>query len=245
MEKPDVDLIEGLSPSISIDQKTTSNNPRSTVGTVTEIYDYLRLLYARVGTPYCPEHNEPISSQTVKQMVEQIRASKDEARLQILAPIVKRQKGTHKDLFEKLRKDGYMRVIVDGDMHLLEDEITLEKNKNHDISVVVDRIMNREENRSRMHDSIETALKMTDGLVEVLIDTELVLFSANYACKYCGFSLPRLEPRLFSFNSPLGACDDCKGLGFKQKVSIDLLIPDDTLSIRQGGIRYYKKISIC
>ncbi|MBR5795450.1 MAG: excinuclease ABC subunit UvrA [Erysipelotrichaceae bacterium] len=242
MEKPDVDLIEGLSPSISIDQKTTSNNPRSTVGTVTEIYDYLRLLYARVGTPYCPEHNEPISSQTVKQMVEQIRASKDEARLQILAPIVKRQKGTHKDLFEKLRKDGYMRVIVDGDMHLLEDEITLEKNKNHDISVVVDRIMNREENRSRMHDSIETALKMTDGLVEVLIDTEMVLFSANYACKYCGFSLPRLEPRLFSFNSPLGACDDCKGLGFKQKVSIDLLIPDDTLSIRQGGIRYYKNI---
>ena len=242
MEKPDVDLIEGLSPSISIDQKTTSNNPRSTVGTVTEIYDYLRLLYARVGTPYCPEHNEPIASQTVKQMVEQLRNSRDEARLQILAPVVKRQKGTHKDLFEKLRKDGYMRVIVDGDMHLLEDEITLEKNKNHDISVVVDRIINREENRSRMHDSIETAIKMTDGLVEVLIDDELVLFSANYACKYCGFSLPKLEPRLFSFNSPLGACEDCKGLGFKQKVSLDLLIPDDSLSIREGGIRYYKNI---
>ena len=242
MEKPDVDLIEGLSPSISIDQKTTSNNPRSTVGTVTEIYDYLRLLYARVGTPYCPEHNEPIASQTVKQMVEQIRNSKEEARLQVLAPIVKRQKGTHKDLFEKLRKDGYMRVIVDDEMHLLEDEIVLEKNKNHNISVVIDRIINREENRSRMHDSIETAIKMTDGLVEVKIDDELVLFSANYACKYCGFSLPRLEPRLFSFNSPLGACEDCKGLGFKQKVSLDLLIPDDSLSIREGGIRYYKNI---
>ena len=242
MEKPDVDLIEGLSPSISIDQKTTSNNPRSTVGTVTEIYDYLRLLYARVGTPYCPEHNEPIASQTIRQMVEQIRASKDEARLQILAPIVKRQKGTHKDLFEKLRKDGFMRVIVDGEMHLLEDEIVLEKNKNHDISVVCDRIINREENRSRMHDSLEIALKMTDGLAEVKIDDEVVLFSSNYACKYCGFSLPKLEPRLFSFNSPLGACEDCKGLGFKQKVDLDLLIPDTSLSIREGGIRYYKNI---
>ena len=242
MEKPDVDMIEGLSPSISIDQKTTSNNPRSTVGTVTEIYDYLRLLYARIGVPYCPEHNEPIASQTVKQMVDQLRASRDEARLQVLAPIVKRQKGTHKDLLEKLRKDGFMRVIVDGEMHLLEDEIVLEKNKNHDISVVVDRIINREDNRSRMNDSLETALKMTDGLVEVMVDDEVHLFSSNYACKYCGFSLPRLEPRLFSFNSPLGACEDCKGLGFKQKVNIDLLIPDDSLSIRQGGIRYYKNI---
>ncbi|MDD6467335.1 MAG: excinuclease ABC subunit UvrA [Erysipelotrichaceae bacterium] len=242
MEKPDVDLIEGLSPAISIDQKTTSNNPRSTVGTVTEIYDYLRLLYARVGVPYCPTHNEPIASQTIRQMTEQIRHAKEEARLQILAPVIKRQKGTHKDTFEKLRKDGFVRVVVDGEMYLLEDQITLEKNKNHDISVVIDRIINREENISRIHDSLETALKMTDGIVEVKIDDELVLFSSNYACKYCGFSIPALEPRLFSFNSPLGACPDCKGLGFKQKVNLDYLIPDWNLSIRQGGIRYYKNI---
>ena len=242
MEKPDVDLIEGLSPAISIDQKTTSNNPRSTVGTVTEIYDYLRLLYARVGTPYCPMHNIPIESQTIKQMVDQIRSSKDDARLQILSPIIKEQKGTHKDALEKLQKEGFVRVIVDGEMKLLEENIVLEKNKKHSISVVIDRIINREENRSRIHDSLEAALKLTDGIVVVMIDDEEVLFSSNYACKYCGFSIPVLEPRLFSFNSPLGACPDCKGLGFKQKVDIDYLIPDRDLSIRKGGIRYYKNI---
>ena len=242
MEKPDVDLIEGLSPAISIDQKTTSNNPRSTVGTVTEIYDYLRLLYARVGTPYCPTHNIPIESQTIKQMVDQIRSGKQEARLQVLSPIIKEQKGTHKDTLEKLQKEGFVRVIVDGEMKLLEEDIVLEKNKKHSISVVIDRIVNREENRSRIHDSLEAALKLTDGIVVVMIDDEEVLFSSNYSCKYCGFSIPVLEPRLFSFNSPLGACPDCKGLGFKQKVDIDYLIPDRNLSIRQGGIRYYKNI---
>jgi len=242
MEKPDVELIEGLSPAISIDQKTTSNNPRSTVGTVTEIYDYLRLMYARVGTPFCPTHNEPIESQTIKQMVEQVMNSEAEARLQVLAPIVKRQKGTHKDTLEKLQKDGFVRVIVNGEMKLIEEGIELEKNKKHDINVVVDRIINREENKSRIHDSLETALKLTNGVAVVMIGEEEVLFSSNYACKYCGFSIPILEPRLFSFNSPLGACSDCKGLGFKQKVDIDILIPDRNLSIREGGIKYYKNL---
>ena len=242
MEKPDVDLIEGLSPAISIDQKTTSNNPRSTVGTVTEIYDYLRLMYARVGTPFCPIHNEPIESQTIKQMVEQVMNSEAEARLQVLAPIVKQQKGTHKDTLEKLQKDGFVRVIVNGEMKLIEEGIELEKNKKHDIYVVVDRIVNREENKSRIHDSLEIALKLTNGIAVVMIGEEEILFSSNYACKYCGFSIPILEPRLFSFNSPLGACSDCKGLGFKQKVDIDILMPDRNLSIREGGIKYYKNI---
>lgn len=242
VDKPDVDLIEGLSPAISVDQKTTSNNPRSTVGTVTEIYDYLRLLYARVGTPYCPTHNIPIASQTIRQMVDQIMSAHAQARLQILSPVVKRQKGTHKDLLEKLQKDGYVRVLVDGEMKLIEDGIVLEKNKNHDISVVIDRIVNKEENRSRLHDSLEAALRLTDGLVEVMIDDTITLFSTNYACKICGFSLPSLEPRLFSFNSPLGACPDCKGLGFKEKVNLDYLIPDRNKSIRQGAIIYYKNI---
>ncbi len=240
-EKPDVDSIEGLSPAISIDQKTTSNNPRSTVGTVTEIYDYLRLLYARIGTPYCPNHNEPITSQMIKQMVDRIMELPDKTRLTILSPAVHGAKGTHKDLLERLSKEGFIRVRIDGEMKLLEDVAPLEKNKKHNIDVVVDRIV-KGNDRSRLHDSLETALKLSDGLVIVDHDHKEELFSSNYSCKYCGFTIPRLEPRLFSFNAPFGACDTCKGLGITQKVDVDYLIPDRSKSIRQGGIIYYKNI---
>ncbi len=240
-EKPDVDSIEGLSPAISIDQKTTSNNPRSTVGTVTEIYDYLRLLYARVGTPYCPNHNEPITSQTLKQMVDRIMELPDKTRLIIMAPAVHGAKGTHKDLFERLRKEGYIRARIDGEMKLLEDVESLEKNKKHSIDVIVDRLV-KSSDRSRLHDSLESACKLGDGLVIVEHDGKEDLFSTNYSCKYCGFTIPRLEPRLFSFNAPFGACEHCKGLGITQKVDIDYLIPDRSKSIRQGGIIYYKNI---
>ena len=242
VDKPDVDSIEGLSPAISIDQKSTNNNPRSTVGTVTEIYDYLRLLYARIGVPYCPNHHIPITSQTIKQMIDQIMELPDGARIMIMAPVIRQKKGSHKDLFEKMRKEGYVRAEVDGEMLMLEDEINLDKNQKHDISIVIDRMVKREENRSRINDSLETALKLTDGLVVVKNGSEEMLFSNKYACKYCGFSVPNLEPRLFSFNSPLGACPDCNGLGFKQKVDLDNLIPDNTKTIREGGIRYYKNI---
>ncbi len=242
VDKPDVDSIEGLSPAISIDQKSTNNNPRSTVGTVTEIYDYLRLLYARIGVPYCPNHNIPITSQTIKQMIDQVMELPEGARIMIMAPVIRQKKGSHKDLFDKMRKDGYVRAEVDGEMLMLEDEIDLDKNQKHDISIVIDRMVKREENRSRINDSLETALKLTDGLVVVKNGNEEMLFSNKYACKYCGFSVPNLEPRLFSFNSPLGACPDCNGLGFKQKVDLDNLIPDNTKSIREGGIRYYKNI---
>lgn len=240
-EKPDVDSIEGLSPSISIDQKTTSNNPRSTVGTVTEIYDYLRLLYARVGVPYCPTHHEPITSQTIKQMVDKVMELEDKTRLTILSPIVHGKKGTQKDLFENLQKEGYIRVRVDGDLKLLEDVEALEKNKKHNVDVVIDRIV-KGNDRSRLHDSLETALKLSDGLAIVAYHDQEMLFSSNYSCKYCGFSVPRLEPRLFSFNAPFGACDTCKGLGITQKVDLDYLIPDRSKSIREGGIVYYKNI---
>ena len=242
MEKPDVDSIEGLSPAISIDQKTTSNNPRSTVGTVTEIYDYLRLLYARIGVPYCPTHNEPITSQTIKQMVDKVMELPEGTRLQILAPFSRGKKGTHKEEFSKLQSEGYVRVRVNGEMRLLEEEIVLEKNKKHDIDIVVDRIVRHEDSRSRLSDSIETALKLSGGTVLVQYEEEEVLFSSNYACKHCGFSVPELEPRLFSFNAPLGACDDCKGLGIKQRVDLSILMPDRKKSIQQGGITYYKNI---
>lgn len=242
VEKPDVDLIEGLSPAIAIDQKTTSNNPRSTVGTITEIYDYLRLMYARVGTPFCPNHDIAIESQTIKQMLDRIMDYEDGIRLIVLAPIVKQQKGAQKDLLGKLQSEGYIRVRVDNEIKLLEDSIELDKNKKHSIDVVVDRIVKKEENRSRIHDSLETSLKLANGLVIVNVNNEDILFSQNYACNICGFSLPPLEPRLFSFNSPLGACDECKGLGITQHVDIDLLIPDFSKSIRKGGIRYYKNI---
>lgn len=241
-EKPDVDLIEGLSPSIAIDQKTTSNNPRSTVGTVTEIYDYLRLMYARVGTPYCPTHNEPIVAQTIKQMVERVMKEENGTRVQILAPILRREKGTHKDLLEKLRKDGFIRVRVDGELLLLEDEIKLDKNKRHDIDLIVDRIVKQDDSSGRIQDSLEIALKKASGLAVALTKNEEILFSANYACPKCGFSVAELQPRLFSFNSPLGACETCKGLGMIQMVDVDFLIPDRNKSILQGGIVYYKNI---
>ena len=242
MEKPDVDSIDGLSPAISIDQKTTSNNPRSTVGTVTEIYDYLRLMYARIGVPYCPTHNEPITSQTIKQMVDRVMTCEDRTKVIIYAPVVRGKKGTHKDLFEKLTKDGFVRVRVNGETRLLEEDIEISKNSKSNIDVVVDRIVKNDDSRSRISDSIETALKLAEGMCLVDLGGEEVLFSSNYACKHCGFSVPTLEPKLFSFNAPLGACEDCKGLGFKQTVDIDILIPDPSLSINEGGIKYYKNI---
>ncbi len=242
MEKPDVDSIDGLSPAIAIDQKTTSNNPRSTVGTVTEIFDYLRLLYARVGHAYCPDHGILIEAQTIKQMENIVDQYDDGDRLQILARMAMNQKGTHKDLFEKLLKDGFVRVKVDGEMRLLEEEIVLEKNKKHTIDVVVDRIIKKEGYRVRLADSLETALNLAGGecIVENLTQHTERLFSENQACPICGFSVPKLEPRLFSFNNPLGACPDCKGLGIKEEVDDDLLIPDWNLSINEGGIRYFK-----
>lgn len=242
VDKPNVELIEGLSPAISIDQKTTSNNPRSTVGTVTEIYDYLRLLYARVGVPYCPDHHIPITGQTITEMVNTVNQYEDGTKMTILAPIVRNKKGTFKDTFEKLQKDGYVRVRVDGEIKLLEDDITLEKNNRHDIDVVVDRIVKRSDSRSRIHDSMETALSLADGKVIVSTGDKENLFSSNYACSICGFSVPTLEPRLFSFNAPLGACPTCHGLGITEEVDVDILIPDSDLSINEGGIKYYKNI---
>ena len=242
VEKPNVESIEGLSPAISIDQKTTSNNPRSTVGTVTEIYDYLRLLYARVGVPYCPKHNIPITGQTLQEMTQTVMDMPERSRLTILAPIVKNRKGTFKDTFAKLLKDGYIRVRCDGEMRMLEDDIVLEKNIRHDIDVVIDRIIKTEDSRSRINDSLETALKTGDGRVIVSDGENETMFSSSYACPECGFSVPNLEPRLFSFNAPLGACENCKGLGFTEEVDIDELIPDRSKSIRQGAIRYYKNI---
>ena len=240
-EKPDVDQIDGLSPAIAIDQKTTSNNPRSTVGTVTEIYDYLRLLYARIGVPYCPDHHIPITGNTIKEMIDKIMELPDKTRCTILSPVIQGKKGTHKDLIEKLMKEGYIRVRIDGEIKYLEELEPLDKNKKHTIDVVVDRIV-KSDDRSRFHDSLETALKLSDGLAILLTNESETLFSSNYACKICGFSVPKLEPKLFSFNAPFGACPECKGLGITQKVDLSLLIPDDTKSIAQGGIHYYKNI---
>lgn len=242
MEKPDVDAIEGLSPAIAIDQKTTSNNPRSTVGTVTEIYDYLRLLYARVGKAYCPKHDVVIESQTIKQMADTIDQYADGDRLMVVARVVKRKKGTFKDYFADLLKDGYLRVIVDGQNYMLDEKIELDKNKKHDIDVVIDRIIKKEGYRSRLVDSLEVGLKLTGGevIVQNLTTKTEELFSEHLACPICGFSVPKLEPRLFSFNNPLGACPDCRGLGIKNEVDDDLLIPDWSKSINEGGLRYFK-----
>ena len=239
MEKPDVDAIEGLSPAIAIDQKTTSNNPRSTVGTVTEIYDYLRLLYARVGKA---KHDVVIESQTIKQMADTIDQYADGDRLMVVARVVKRKKGTFKDYFADLLKDGYLRVVVDGQNYMLDEEIELDKNKKHDIDVVIDRIIKKEGYRSRLVDSLEVGLKLTGGevIVQNLTTKTEELFSEHLACPICGFSVPKLEPRLFSFNNPLGACPDCRGLGIKNEVDDDLLIPDWSKSINEGGLRYFK-----
>ena len=239
-EKPDVDSIEGLSPAVSIDQKTTNNNPRSTVGTVTEIYDYLRLVFARIGIPYCPNHNIPISSQSVEEMTNKIMEYPSYTKLVILSPVVHGEKGTHKDLFDKLRKDGYVRVRVNGEMYDLSEDINLEKNKKDKIDVVIDRIVLKEEVRSRLFEAIEQATKLSGGkvVIEILGENKKELvFSEQFACPHCEFSLPELEPRMFSFNAPFGACPECKGLGVKQQIDEDLLIPDKNLSIEEGCIK--------
>lgn len=236
-EKPDVDSIEGLSPAISIDQKTTNKNPRSTVGTVTEIYDYLRLLYARVGIPYCPVHHIPISSQSIEEMTNQILKLEERTKIRVLAPVIHGEKGTHKDLLERLRKDGYVRVIVDEEEHDLEEDIILEKNKKHNIEVIIDRLIIKDGIRSRLYDSVETAAKLASGKVVIdVVGEKPIIMSEKYACPHCDFSLPELEPRMFSFNAPYGACEDCKGLGIKLKVDEDLIVPDKNLSINEGAI---------
>ncbi len=244
MDKPDVDSIEGLSPAISIDQKTTSKNPRSTVGTVTEINDYLRLLYARVGHPICPNDQTEISSQSVEQMVDQVLALPDKSRLQILAPIVTQKKGQHKRIFEMIQREGYVRARVNGEVYDISDVPELEKNKKHDIAIVIDRIVLKEGIRSRLFDSLENALRLAEGyaLVDVIGGEEL-LFSEHYACPYCGFTVGELEPRLFSFNAPFGACGDCDGLGMKLEVDIDLVVPDPTKTLRQGALVPWNPIS--
>ncbi|AIQ76773.1 MULTISPECIES: excinuclease ABC subunit UvrA [Paenibacillus] len=236
MEKPDVDSIDGLSPAISIDQKTTSRNPRSTVGTVTEIYDYLRLLFARIGHPHCPEHGIEITSQTVEQMVDRIMQYPEKTRLQILAPIISGRKGEHKGLFTDISKQGFVRVRVDGELRDLSEDIELEKNKKHTIEVVVDRIVVKDDVETRLTDSLETALKLSGGKILVdIIGQEELLFSSNFACPICGFSIEELAPRMFSFNSPFGACTECDGLGMKMVVDPDLLIPDAEKSIEEGA----------
>ncbi len=236
-EKPDVDSIEGLSPAISIDQKTTSKNPRSTVGTVTEIYDYLRLLYARIGVPYCPTHNIPISSQSVEEMTNKILEYPEGTKLIIMAPVVHGEKGEHKDLLEKLRKDGYVRVRINKESRDLSENIELDKNIKDDIDVVIDRLIIKEGIRSRLFEAIESATKLTKGkvIIDVMGDKEL-LFSESFACPYCNFSLPELEPRMFSFNAPFGACPECKGLGVNLTIDKDLVIPNKDLSINEGAI---------
>lgn len=234
-QKPDVEAIEGLSPAISIDQKTTNHNPRSTVGTVTEIYDYLRLLFARVGVPYCPHCNKPIKQQTVDQIVDNIEEFEKGSKLTILAPIARGQKGAFVKQFEGLKKSGYVRVQVDGSIYSLDEEITLDKNIKHDIRVVIDRIILKENIKSRLTDSIETAIKLAEGLVIVDKDGEEHLYSTNYACPYCGWTLEEITPRLFSFNAPFGACPKCSGLGVYSDVSENLILKDSHLSINQGA----------
>ncbi|MBU1144416.1 MAG: excinuclease ABC subunit UvrA [Firmicutes bacterium] len=238
MEKPDVDSIEGLSPSISIDQKTTSHNPRSTVGTVTEIYDYVRLLYARIGKPFCPEHNIEITAQSIQEMTNKILEN-HEAKVIILAPVVRGKKGMHEKSIEELRKEGYTKIRINGELRELDEEIILEKTKRYDIDVVIDRIIIKDEIRSRVYDSLETATKLSDGLVKVLINDEEVLFSEQFSCPICGFTVSHLEPRLFSFNSPYGACEECSGLGFKRKIDPALLIPHPEKSILEGVFDKY------
>ena len=235
MEKPDVESIEGLSPAISIDQKTTSKNPRSTVGTVTEIYDYIRLLYARVGTPYCPNCGKKIEKQSIDQIVDNVMKIKEGTRIQILAPVVRGRKGEYTKLFEDLQKDGFARVRVDGEIYDLSDAIKLDKNKKHEIEVVVDRLVIKEDIVGRLTESIETALKQADNLVLIdIVGEKQVLYSCNYACPDCGFSFPELTPRMFSFNNPYGACPKCSGIGYLMKMDEDLIIPDKTKTLYDG-----------
>ncbi|HEM3504837.1 TPA: excinuclease ABC subunit UvrA [Streptococcus suis] len=244
MDKPDVDSIEGLSPAISIDQKTTSRNPRSTVGTATEINDYLRLLYARVGVPYCINGHGAIAASSVEQIVDEVLELPERQRLQILAPIVRKKKGQHKTIFEKVQKDGYVRVRVNGDVYDVSEVPALSKSKAHNIEVVVDRIVIKEGIRSRLFDSIEAALRIADGYVIIdTMDEKELLFSEYYACPVCGFTVPELEPRLFSFNAPFGSCSDCDGLGMKLEVDTDLIVPDASKTLREGALAPWNPIS--
>jgi excinuclease ABC subunit A len=237
MEKPDVDNIEGLSPAISIDQKTTSRNPRSTVGTVTEIYDYFRLLFARVGIPYCPKCGKEIKKQTIDQIVDNILNLEERTKIQILAPIVKGRKGRHEKVLDQAKKSGYVRVVIDGNMYELSEEISLDKNKKHTIEIVVDRLIIKEGIKQRLTDSIETVMKLTGGLLNVeVMGEEKLTFSQNFSCPDCNISIDEIEPRLFSFNNPFGACSECHGLGYKMEYDIDLIIPDKSLSLEEGAI---------
>ena len=244
MDKPDVDSIDGLSPAISIDQKTTSKNPRSTVGTVTEINDYLRLLYARVGHPICPNDHIEITSQSVEQMVDKVLELPERTKIQILAPVVAKKKGQHKKVFEMIQREGYVRMRVDGELYDVTDAPELTKNKKHDIEIIVDRIVVKEGIRSRLFDSFEAALRLAEGyaIVDVIGEKEM-LFSEHYACPYCGFTVGELEPRLFSFNAPFGACSDCDGLGVKLEVDLDLVIPDQSKMLREGALIPWNPIS--
>lgn len=239
-EKPDVESIEGLSPSISIDQKSTSHNPRSTVGTVTEIYDYLRLLYSRIGVPYCPHHHIPIVAYSIPKIVDLIINNEEGSKIVIMAPVVKKEKGTHKATLEKIAKNGFVRVRVDGEIKRIEEINDLEKNIKHSIDIVIDRIVNKPDINSRLFEDIETATNWGNGFVIVLINNEEKLYSSHNACPECGYTIPKLEPRLFSFNNPLGCCPSCNGLGIKQEVDLSLLVPDPNLSINEGAILYYK-----
>ena len=255
IKKPLVDSIEGLSPTISIDQKTTNNNPRSTVGTVTEIYEYLTVLFARIGVPHCPIHKIPIKSQSIEEMTNKILNYEENTKIIVLSPVIEGKKGTFKDLLEDLKKEGYVRIIIDGKQYDLSEEIELEKNKKHNIEVVIDRLIIKEGIKSRLYEALETATKLADG--KVLIDVvgkDKILLSENFACPYCDFSLKELEPRIFSFNAPYGACPDCKGLGVKQVIDQDLIMPDKNISIKDGGIKtlsddndnmYYKRLECC
>ncbi len=254
MEKPEVDSIEGLSPSISIDQKTTNKNPRSTVGTVTEIYDYLRLLYARIGVPYCPKHKKPIKHQSIEEMTNKVLDFEEGTKIEIMSPVVRGEKGTHKETLDNLRKEGFVRVRIDNEIRSLDEDISLEKNIKNDIDVVIDRIGVSPEARSRIFEAIEVSTKMADGKVIInVINKEEILMSEKYACPECNFSIPELEPRMFSFNSPYGACPECKGLGIKLKIDEDLLLPDKEKSIMSGAVAsfqsgdtlniYYKKLA--
>lgn len=237
MDKADVDSIDGLNPAISIDQKTTSHNPRSTVGTVTEINDYLRLLWARVGHPVCPNDGTLIERQSVDQMVDRVMSLPERSRIQILAPVIRAKKGEHKEVFKRIQRAGYVRVIVDGEMHEITDEITLDKNKRHSIDIVVDRLIVKEDIRSRLFDSVEAALRLADGYMDVdVIKGERINFSEYYACPICGFTVGEMEPRLFSFNAPFGACPDCDGLGMKLAVDEDLVIPNKDKTLAEGAL---------
>lgn len=244
-KKPDVESIEGLSPSISIEQKTTHANPRSTVGTITEIHDYLRLLFAKVGKPFCPKHKIEISSQKIKDIINLIFQIKENSKLLILAPIAKGQKGTNKNLFDKLRQDGFLRIKVDDQIYSLDEEINIAKNKAHNISIIVDRVVLNEESRSRITESVNIALEYSKGLVDIedLETKEIHHFSQKFACVHGDFQMPKIETKLFSFNSPYGMCEKCKGLGIIIEPDLDLIIPDKKLSINEGAVDKMPTIS--